>query len=244
MKGQRNIMKKIMIGVLAMLSALSVLAMSVAASGGALTNGGFEGTDIGNVYANDGATLLTISEEQKYSGKSSLKNSGRTNNYGALAVNVTDYINKHGAGEFYCTFRIFGTSDASVRATLHTTYENGGDFYRQVGLLTEFKKDKWTLVGCGEDGKALPLRIENWDEQDITKWNPTVEAGVKDAVLYLWVEGDTTSDFYIDELNFWGAGDKPIDYSPKTSDDLSLMAVVVISAISLLAVSNHRKQIT
>lgn len=73
MKGQRNIMKKIMIGVLAMLSALSVLAMSVAASGGALTNGGFEGTDIGNVYANDGATLLTISEEQKYSGKSSIK---------------------------------------------------------------------------------------------------------------------------------------------------------------------------
>ena len=67
---------------------------------------------------------------------------------------------------------------------------------------------------------------------------------MKDAVLYLWVEGDTTNDFYIDELNFWGAGDKPVDYSPKTSDDLSLMAVVVISAISLLAVSNHRKQIT
>ncbi len=237
-------MKKFVIIAVTLVSVFTLLLAPVsAAASTAIANGGFEGTDIGNLYANDGQTVLSISTEQKYSGKSSLKNSNRTNNYGALAVDVTEYINNCGSGEYYCSFRILGTFDASVRATLHTTYEDGGDYYRQVGSLTEFKKGKWTLVGYGSDNKPLPLRIENWDEQDITKWDSQVASGVKNATLYLWIEGDTEHDFYVDELNFWGVNDTPVTFdSPDTSDALAAGIVMALSAAAATAVFSKTKK--
>ena len=223
---------------------LTVVSVSAAVST-AVTNGGFEGTKIGNVYANDGSTQLTVSTEQKFSGESSLKNSGRTNNYGAVAVNVTEYIKSTGSGQYYCSFRIYGTSDASIRATLHTTYSDGGNYYRQVGSLTEFKAGEWTLVGYGADGNALPLRIENWDEADITKWDANVSSeNLQNAVLYFWVEGDTTSDFYMDELNFWGCEDTPVGFvtSPETSDS-GFVAVIVLATATAFVVAKAGQRV-
>ncbi len=238
-------MKRLTFIAVTLISVFTFLLMSVSAAvSTAIANGGFEGTEIGNIYANDGQTVLSISTEQKYSGKSSLKNSSRTNNYGALAVDVTEYIKNCGSGEYYCSFRILGTFDASVRATLHTTHEDGGDFYRQVGSLTEFKKGEWTLVGYGADNKPLPLRIENWNEEDITKWDSHVSSNVRNATLYLWIEGDTENDFYIDELNFWGVNDTPVSFvsSPDTSDSFAVGIVMIVSAAAAaVAVSKVKK---
>lgn len=232
-------MKKLILLIVSILTIVTLtLTTASAAVSTAITNGGFEGTDAGNVYANDGSTALSVSTEQKFSGESSLKNSNRTNNYGAVAVNVTEYIKAAGAGQYYCSFRIYGTADASIRATLHTTYTDGGNYYRQVGSLTEFKAGEWTLVGYGEDGKALPLRIENWGEADITKWDANVASeNLQNATLYFWVEGDTTSDFYMDELNFWGCDDTPVSFatSPDTSDNGFVAVIVLATAAAFVA---------
>lgn len=162
----------------------------------AIEEGGFENS-VGFVFANGGNSVLSQTQEVYYNGGSSLYVSLRQNEWGGPAWDVTEYISGHGDGEFYCTFAILGTFEGSIRATLHTTYSDGRDYYRQVGSLTSFKNNEWTLVGCGEDGNPLPLRIENWNEADITKWDPvTTSADLSNATLYFWIEGDNFADIY------------------------------------------------
>ncbi len=179
----------------------------------AIEEGGFEDS-VGLVFANGGHSDLSQTQKVYYNGGASLYVTLRQDQWGGPAWDVTDYISGHGDGEFYCTFAILGTFEGSVRATLHTTYSDGRDYYRQVGSLTSFKNNEWTLIGYDEEGKPLPLRIENWDEADITKWDPvTTSADLSSATLYFWIEGDNLGDLYMDNMNFWGAGDTPVDYT-------------------------------
>ncbi len=237
-------MKKIVLLAVTIIATMTLILTPVSAAvSTAIANPGFEGTEIGNVYANDGQTVLAISTEQKSSGESSLKNSNRSNEYGAVASNVTDYIKTCGTGTYYCSFKILGTFDGEIRATLHTQYADGRSIYRQVGTLTAFKNGEWTSVGYGKDGKPLPLRIENWDEADTTKWDPTVDGDVSNAVLYFWVQGGN-GDFYMDELNFWGNNDTPVSFetvSPDTSDTVVGAAVLFAAAAAAVVLVKSKK---
>ena len=188
-------------------------ALSVAAESEAIADGGFEDA-VGDVYANGGKSVLEQTKDVYYHGGASLKVTLRENEWGGPAWDVTEYVRNHGDGEYYCSFAILGTFSGAIRATLHTTYEDGGDYYRQVGSLKDFAEYEWMTVGYGEDGKPLPLRTENWNEEDITKWDPVIRSeGHVNATLYFWIEGNNNADLYMDNMNFWGSGDEPVDYT-------------------------------
>ena len=96
-------MKRYIISIVCILTAAVICNVSAfAAVSTAISDGGFE-DGIGNAYANDGQTVLGASTDKAHSGNQSLKNSGRSNEWGAAAFNVTDYIKGCGDGIFHTT---------------------------------------------------------------------------------------------------------------------------------------------
>ncbi len=228
-------MKKNIISIIAVLTAATVLALPLfAATSAAISDGGFE-EGIGNVYANDGQVILESSADMAHSGSKSLKNSGRSNEWGAAAWNVTDYIKSCGDGQYYCTFYVSGDFDGSIRATLHTTHESGDDAYRNIAVMTSFKSGEWTFVGADENGNALAIGRENWNI-DYSEWDKEIKSDVKNATLYFWIEGNNNGTVYLDEVNFWGNSDTPVSFNPGTSDDMLAALSVLVAAVCAGAV--------
>ncbi len=206
-------MKKLFAILLAIMMTAAMTLCVSAETSEAILDGDFEDS-IGVVFANGGGSTLVQTSDVYYNGTASLAVTLRSSEWGGAAWDVTEYIKTHGTGEFYCTFAILGTFEGKIRATLHTGYEDGSSIYRQVGSLTEFKNNEWTMIGSDESGNPLPLRIENWSEEDITKWDPTISAdSLSYATLYFWIEGDNYADLYMDNMNFWGKNDTPVDYT-------------------------------
>ena len=225
-------MKRFLISIICIATAAVVCAVSAfAAVSTAISDGGFE-DGIGNAYANDGQVALEASADMAHSGSKSLKNSGRNNEWGAAAFNVTDYIKACGDGTYYCTFYVTGDFDGSIRATLHTTHESGDDAYRNIAVMTSFKNGEWTYVGADANGSPLAIGRENWNI-DYSEWDKEIKSDVTNATLYFWIEGNNSGTVYIDELNFWGGNDQPVDFNPGTSD--GLVSVVCVIAASVCA---------
>lgn len=205
-------MKKTLVILMALIMAMSMIFTVSAETSTALDIADFEDENIGAVYAN-GTSTLSTSTNAYYCGAASLQVAGRDSEWGGPAWNVTDYVAGKADGQFYCTFAILGTFKGQVRATLHTNYADGTSVYRQIGVLTPFANNEWTVVGNDENGNPAPLRAENWSVE-VSEWDPIVKTSdLNFATLYFWVEGDNYADFYLDNVNFWHESDTPVDYT-------------------------------
>lgn len=208
-------MKKFLTILLAAVLCLGLAIMSFAEVSEAIDNGDFE-SGIGGAYANDGAVILELSDKVYTEGTHSLKMTGRSNQWGAAAWNVADYMREKGVGKYYCTLYVTGSFEGSIRATLHTNHESGADVYRNIAVMTSFNPDGWTYVGVDSDGNALPIGAENWNI-DYSEWDKEIAGDVTNACLYFWIEGDDYGDVYIDAINFWHESDTPVAYTLNSS---------------------------
>ena len=214
--------------IFALLTVLVLLAVNAsAATSKAITNGGFEGDNVGNAYSNDGATVLEISKDMAASGKSCLKVTNRSNEWGAVAFDVTEYMKNCGDGKYYCTFYVSGDFDGAVRATLHTNHQSGADVYRNIAVMTEFKTGKWSYVGADANGKPLAIGAENWNI-DYSEWDKEIVTDLNNATLYFWIEGNNNGTVYFDNMSFWGNNDIP-EFAPNTSDSFAAIALLLAS---------------
>lgn len=211
-------MKKIIYVLLALIFCAGMSLAAFAETSGAIEDGDFE-AGIGDVFANDGTFQVVRSEDVYYGGNASLLTTNRSNQWGAAAWDVTEYMQEKGEGKYYCTLYVTGNFSGSIRATLHTNHASSADVYRNIAVMTPFSNEAWTYVGADADGNALPMGAENWSI-DYSEWDMVIPGDVTNAILYFWIEGDDFGDVYIDNINFWHESDTPVQYTASESPKL------------------------
>ena len=211
-------MKKIIYLLLALIFCAGMSLAAFAETSGAIEDGDFE-AGIGDVYANDGTFQVVRSEDVYYGGNASLLTTNRSNQWGAAAWNVTEYMQEKGEGKYYCTLYVTGNFSGSIRATLHTNHASSSDVYRNIAVMTPFSNEAWTYVGVDAEGNALPMGAENWSI-DYSEWDMVIPGDVTNAILYFWIEGDDFGDVYIDNINFWHESDTPVVYAASENPKL------------------------
>lgn len=240
-------MRKLFLLMMALVMAVGMAFSVSAETSPAIDVADFEDDYIGGVYPN-GTSTLTASTDAYYYGTASLRVSGRDSEWGGPAWDVREYMSGKADGKFYCTFAVLGTFDGSIRATLGLRYSDGTSLYYQIGILTPFDTNEWKFIGVDDDGNTMPLRLEDWSI-DYLQWDSVIKtANLESAILYFWIEGDNTSDVYLDNVNFWHESDTPIDYSEgnvnTTPKALDASFITTVPPVTLAPETTESEEIT